>query len=272
MEQPQAYVTIRESSFQLDELREIQGKVSTMTVVTYLPVQFNIRAIIETLEPSELEIALIVCGQGNVRVHPAHRGLVDPDKRYKNFQNSITCMVRVEGGRFLNTKLFSNGTLHTTGCKTAADLNSSVNQILRHLGRASAQPGAPEFMRLLVDRDTLLHMPIDCRTATINVDLRFRFKIVLERLDEILKRMGVKSDYDQENHQGVNIHYCDGSEKIASIIVFGSGSTKINASSPVKVYRAFQFIKEVVKKNRAVVENERSLLDQIIDEDGLRSV
>lgn len=254
-------ILIEEESFNLHELKEIKHKISTMTVISRLdPCTFNVKNIIERLEPEIDNVVMIVVGNGHVRKHPEYT-VKSTAKAFKNFQNSVTCVVRVSAVKYLNVKVFSNGALQVTGCRSSHELQTAINNLVDRLKRSNT----PELNYITIGEA----VSVETKTATINIDFKFKFKIALRKLDELLKSQMIKSDYDQQRHQGVNIQYCaTGNTKLASIIVFCSGSTKIAGSDPKKIYESFVFIRDFIASIRDCVEDPRGLIDQIIQEAG----
>lgn len=168
------------------------------------------------------------------------------------FNNQNTMIIRVDTDRFINIKLFNNGSMQMTGCKFLNDANIIINKLIKKFRE-----------KLIVKTDNKL-MEIDFVNNIEELNIT-RFKI-----DLMISNFGVNYLINKENlfkiltdrnvlcrlsaiHACVNIKYkLIDEDKFISIFVFQTGSLIITgAKKPEHIREAFNFIVKFLNENKS---------------------
>lgn len=224
--------------------------ISTMTIYCTFSWGFQHTRIMRDLVLSADDIAGVV--SDTLRIVPEF-ALTYTKKKCKNFQNSVTVLVHVGNSRLVNVKLFSNGTIHITGCRSVADFEALTRKLVARLSADHMIPNG-EPLRLS-----------NVITAMIKADFKFKFHINLKQMYEVmheLRDVERSVDLDQNRHQSVNIAYLDNGTKVAHLLVFGTGSTIVTGNSMRNIIRGYNFIVQVVRANQPQLVNKSSLISE----------
>ena len=159
-------------------------------------------------------------------------------KKMTSFFNQITMEIRTVAIKKVNVKLFCNGSIQMTGCKTVTDCNIAIQKliaILRGIGKVEKVVSDEENMRMH-------NFKIDM----INSNFKINYKINRRQLHNIVgKQPGIYSRYEPNIHACVNIKYFgDGdNRKGISIFAFESGNIIITgAKNRNHIMTAHKFI------------------------------
>lgn len=182
-------------------------------------------------------------------------------KKKKNtkriFFNQLTTEVRPSEGKKINIKLFQNGSMQMTGCKSIGDINSALNRLVARLIQVKAIVEDSKIVEKKFIEDETAIKITDFKIDMINCNYDIEFKINREVLYNMLIEMEVECRYEPCKHACVNIKFKENpdDEKKVSIFVFQSGKIIITgAKNDGHIISAYKYIDAYLKENRATVE------------------
>jgi len=198
-------------------------------------------------------------------------------KRSKNrFFNQVTAYIKLSGDRYINVKIFKNGSLQMTGIKKTQEcniiINKLLNEIINPINTNSIVPYPantilPDFMQIAEQPNTLLHFLevtgatsnsvflsdlkiTDFNIRMINSNCKVPFKINRDILFQLLKKEKIKCRYDPNSHACVNIRYDINANDKVSIFVFQSGSIIITGGKTIiDINKGYNYIMEIISKH-----------------------
>ena len=93
--------------------------ISTMTITCYLGTLFNVEIIDKYMSLDDNDIIAIKSKKNGLRCIDKYKSSSKSMNKNsgKNFYNQLTIIVKIYDGRFLNIKLFKNGSIQISGCK-----------------------------------------------------------------------------------------------------------------------------------------------------------
>lgn len=189
-----------------------------------------------------------------------YRSLIDKDRKKKktqkkkSFYNQVSMYVKInskiEG--YVHVKIFTNGSMQITGCKSAEDISIVLIVLMNKLRETKAiiNNGKIEEKPFVSDINLadIKHI-IDLKINMINTNFKTKFHINLPKLQQMLLSCGYKSVYDRMKHSCVNLKYNHPDKKI-SIFVFEQGSIVITgAISGDQILTGFEFINKFLLAN-----------------------
>lgn len=234
--------------------------ISTMTITCRLDVSFNITNIGKYVELDENGIVEIVPPLPQPIRSLLQKSDVFKRRIKKRFYNQISMYIFTKKDKIVNAKLFSNGSIQMTGCKSVEGIIEAIRKIIEALSR---QIGAINYEKNVVEdiifvSDTnhfSLDKVRDFNIAMINSNFNIGFNINRTKLFDIInENKEIDGSYDPIMHAGVNIRY-HGNDRDVSIFVFESGSIVITGAINCKhIYDAYNFI------NKFLLENYREIV------------
>lgn len=233
--------------------------ISTMTVTCKLGVNIYLENFANLVELKDREIMSLKYGNKAEYVKSinlAKKSKKTKAKTKKNFYNQITMEV-ISGysEKSINVKLFKNGAVQMTGCKSINDMFSVVELLIVKLKEEKAILVNGEIIeKNFVDDVNKMHIS-NINIAMINSNFRVDYSINREILYNILSENGVTCSYEPCTHACVNIKYrCPIDDKVISIFVFQSGSIIITGANHVNhIVSAHDYIIDVLNKNHEQV-------------------
>jgi TATA-box binding protein (TBP) (component of TFIID and TFIIIB) len=256
--------------------------ISTMTVICKVGTKFNLPNIGQYLDLKNNAIVRI--SYGNPENKTTNRGLftkknVNPKKKKKlaNFYNQVTVIIRMdEGNKDINVKLFLNGSIQMTGCKSVKNIVESLDKLFIGLKtiKAIVDFKTNEIIeKPFVDDVTKIDFAnismADIKIPMINSNFNIGFQIDRDKLFEILDADNLNLNvhdcsYDPDIHACVNIKY-NHVEKIVSIFVFEKGPIIITGAKNCKqIYDAYMFINNYLLQNFKKIRKQDILDSQLI--------
>ena len=243
-------------------------KVATMCSSCFLGTKLNLDNIEKYLNLNESDILTVKRTKDSVR---SLIELKKPSKRAKanlkksengagnNFYNSITLIVRVTDGPTtninlepkINIKLFKNGSLQMSGCKTIKDVNIVLGKVLTRLRQVKGklEEGIIKEITFVEELDKLgiYNFKIDM----IYCNYRISIQIDREKLHELLKKKKVKCIYEPCSRACVIIKYTPDIENVdnkeVSIFIFKKGNIIITgARSKGQVIESYNYINNIL--------------------------
>ncbi len=235
-------------------------KIATITLTCKLHTATNVRDIGHYMSLSMKDVVCVKYGPDKII-----RSLVRLKKNYnntkknkKNFQNQVSLMIRIKNKRNIHLKLFSNGTMQITGCKTIYNFVEVMRILCKKLLDV-------KFIYNLITRKTvkktfitepdniMIDKVSDLDIRMINSSFHVGFMIDRVITYQLLLTKGYECSYDQCSHAGVNLKYkCDNDD--VSIFLFESGSIIITgAKNKTHICISYDFIVKFLYDNYIVV-------------------
>jgi TATA-box binding protein (TBP) (component of TFIID and TFIIIB) len=199
--------------------------------------------------------------------------LIDGKKYKKAFSNQITLIVKITSVKYLNVKLFVNGSLQITGGEKIEDYNILFDKILSKL----------RMQKSIVVDDKIIEKPLiiekpflediekvainGFKINMINSGCKNEFMINRDNLYSILlSKEKLSVTYEPMTHAGVSIPYLVNNVKKASIFVFESGRLIITGVKTVEdINGAHDYIIALLSKwKKDIIKKESKSIDDII--------
>lgn len=246
--------------------------ISTMTITCRMDISFDIKNIGKYVELDENGIIEIIPPLPYPIRSLIQKSDIFKRRIKKRFYNQISMYISTKKDRVINAKLFSNGSIQMTGCKSVEGIIEAIHNIIKAL---SKQIGVINYKKNIVKDVTFvsdinnfsLDKVYDFNIAMINSNFNIGFNINRTRLFDVINRdKTIDGSYDPIMHAGVNIRY-HGNDRDVSIFVFESGSIVITGAINCKhIYDAYNFINKFLLVNyREIVMTEPLSADTIIE-------
>jgi TATA-box binding protein (TBP) (component of TFIID and TFIIIB) len=217
--------------------------ISTMSATCKLGTVVSLPLISEHIKISDDGILSIKYKDSFRTVLPVvKKGRSKKVTKLKNFFNQITMEVRVNEDRKINLKLFCNGSVQMTGCKSPDDCSTAVQRLIDEV--KDIQSDEP-----VCNLDELgMH---GFKVDMINSNFKMNYMINRRELhNHITNKPNIYSRFDPNNHAGLIIKYFgdNDNKKGISIFVFESGNIIITgAKNRQHIMIAYNYITQVLK-------------------------
>jgi len=230
-------------------------KISTITITCKLKdTTINVKTIGHYMDLNMKDIVYVKYGPDNIL-----RTLIKLKQSYKtktkkNFQNQVSVMIKLKNGRLIHVKLFLNGSIQMTGCKTIFNFVEAMTVLCKKLLTFKF---AYDLVTKKTVRKTFVsgsdNVKIDkitkLKIRMINSNFHVGFMIDRVILYRLLLEKEFECSYDQCSHAGVNLKYKKGNDTI-SIFVFESGSVIITGvKNKQYIFDAYEFIVKLLYEN-----------------------
>ena len=201
-----------------------------------------------------------------------------------NFYNQITIVIRIDSGfidnldksKKINMKLFKNGSIQMSGCKSIDNINVGLNKLVNKLKEIK---GVMENNKIIekpfveeIDTLTVTNFKIDM----INSNYQVKMQVDRQKLYQLLQKKKIKSSYEPCIRACVIIKFIpeienDGQKEV-SIFIFQKGNIIITgARAKSHIIASYTYINnillthydEIIKKNES---DEEKLILNIYDE------
>ena len=176
----------------------------------------------------------------------------------------------------INIKLFINGAMQLTGCKSLDDFNWAVKTLFKKLNVVKAIYDSDQNILIekpFVNDNKILHISKVTATKICMINSNFNMDYVIDRenLYHMLIDDKYSCTYDPIMHACVNIKYDIGKTKKASIFVFEKGTIIITGVKDFKqISKSYKFIKGYLNDNyNSLVKrsaDEGNIIDDLIKE------
>jgi TATA-box binding protein (TBP) (component of TFIID and TFIIIB) len=237
--------------------------------ITYLPP--NTKNADSDDESEEEEI--IVSAKNKPKKLPSHYNEIKgfyknlKIKRSKNkFFNQVTAYIKLGPDRYINVKIFKNGSLQMTGIKKISECNIIINKLLAEINTVNSNtitlPAQntllPEFVLvpLTPNTDVVFYEKTEAlkvitfNIRMINSNCHVPFKINRDVLFGLLKKEKIKCRYDPNSHACVNIRHDINDNDKVSIFVFQSGSIIITGGKTISdINKGYHYIMAIISKH-----------------------
>ena len=235
-------------------------RISTMTVCCDLDIEFKVNNVAKYIDLNKDSIISISYGQND---DPSTNRSLYPRKRQKKkkkakrvFYNqvSLAVMVKSKKEKPINIKLFTNGSIQMTGCKSIENVVDVVEKVFNEL----------QVIKAIIDKNTMtivdkpfvnehskLHLNFidNIIIGMINSNFKYPNKIDRLKLFNLLQSESIDSKYEPSNHACVNVkHQCI--DKTISIFVFEKGPIVITgAKNCDHILSGYNFINKYLLTN-----------------------
>lgn len=194
--------------------------------------------------------------------------LVEGKKYKKAFSNQLTLIIKINSEKYLNVKLFINGSLQITGGEKVDDYNILFNKLFTKLKMDKSVVEDGEIVGKPFLEDVTKLGVFGFKINMINSGCSVNYMINRDTLYRVLvNKEHIAATYEPMMHAGVSIPYIVDDMKKASIFVFESGRIIITGVKNVKdINGAYEYVTTLLTKWRdTVVKRETKSIDDIIN-------
>lgn len=265
--------------------------VSTMTIILKVNTLFNLYNIGNYLPLNHNDIIEIKCGDSNDP--KTNRSLIAKKirkskkiKKKDSFYNQATLKVKIEGDKIINIKIFHNGAVQLTGCKSLNNAKESIQKLLPLLNKKRYlldffNNKITEVVYHDKTKDLTIYDIYKVKVGLVNTNFNINFSIDRDKLykklkDDITQKkfpniFTIDPKYDPNRHACVNIQLfildpkLNITVKSVSIFVFEKGSIIITGAKNFKqVMTAYNFINTYLLSNYFNISSNDDLINGAI--------
>lgn len=264
---------INEFKEYLDTKKEINNlpngiSISTMCATCKLNTELNIDNIEHYLQLNSDDIITVKRSTTSIRSlltqkikNKRTKKIIQPIKTkvINYFYNQITVVIRVNEGKTedinneprINLKLFKNGSVQMSGCKSVKNINIVLNKLITKLKESKAKLIDDKIVEIkFIDHPDLLsvnHFKIDM----INSNYQVNMKIDRDKLYNLLKSRNIKCSFEPCIRACVVVKYTPSKfnteEKQVSIYIFLKGNIIITgARDREHIIEAYDYINNIL--------------------------
>ena len=204
-------------------------------------------------------------------------------KRSKfKFFNQVTAYVKLGTDRYINLKIFKNGSLQMTGIKQISECNTIIDKLFAGIltpintntltTNTNTNTLLPDFINTPIVPNTIITFVektedikvTEFNIRMINSNCRVPFKINRDALFQLLKTEKIKCRYDPNSHACVNIRHDINTNDTVSIFVFQSGSIIITGGKTISdINSGYHYIMNIISKHYEAIKKKD--LDEYIN-------
>jgi len=185
--------------------------ISTMSASSKLSTEINILNIEKFLQLSSDDVLTVKMNDEKIRTlipikkkNKREKTLLKPKKSVNHFYNQITIVMRIGNGSYtdlyeeptINLKLFRNGAIQMSGCKTIKNINIVLNKLLFKLKEVKAKIEDNKIVEKKfvenINNLTIIHFQINM----INSNYKVNMQIDRAKLYELLLKKKIKSSFE----------------------------------------------------------------------------
>ncbi|AYV78689.1 MAG: TATA box binding protein [Edafosvirus sp.] len=233
--------------------------ISTMTIVCKVETEFKVDNIGKYIDLSYNNIISVRYGsslESRSLLPKKKEKEKKKKKKKKNFYNQVSVVIKPKKNNPINVKLFNNGSIQMTGCKSLENAVEVLGKLFDKLKTVKAIVDPITVNKVIekpfVTNYTNLSLGAvkDFRIAMINSNFNIGFKIDRDKLYGLLLENDFECTYDPIMHACVNIKHVYSELKNISIFVFESGAIIITgANSCDHITSAYNFINKYLLSN-----------------------
>jgi TATA-box binding protein (TBP) (component of TFIID and TFIIIB) len=202
------------------------------------------------------------------------------DTSKNHFYNQITVVVRVTNGQVkdlnevpkINMKLFRNGSVQMSGCKSIKNINIALNKLISKLKEVKAKIEDNKIVeKTFIEEPDKISVE-DFKIDMINSNYQVSMQIDRDKLYNLLIKKKIKSSYEPCIRACVIIKYVPPIDNIeqkeVSVFIFQKGNIIITgARSQSHVLSAYNYMNEILltHKDEIVKKDEKEEEDLILD-------
>lgn len=238
-------MTTLEKLHALNSIMRMESKVtpsllrlSTMTIFTYMkvPTNYNLNKIIELYLENDVKDLENIIGHDIHVVFPMRRSrTTSRGKCLNNFFNQLTFWYK--DGTKKSVKLFINGNVHITGCRSLREYVILISKIAQFINKV--------FDTDTQEDDACIIQDVDIQMANTNFGVNVGLD--LSKLKRILLENGRIATYDREVYPGLNLKVPTSFKREASVLVFISGNVIITGVKHfLEIFEAYKYITDAI--------------------------
>jgi TATA-box binding protein (TBP) (component of TFIID and TFIIIB) len=251
--------------------------ISTMTVCCDLDIEFKVSNVAKYIDLNKDGIISISYGRND---DPCTNRSLYPRKKQKKkkrakrvFYNqvSLAVMIKSKKEKPINIKLFTNGSIQMTGCKSVENVIDVVEKVFYELKvvKAIIDKNTMKFVdKPFINDPNKLHLNLidNIIIGMINSNFKYPNKIDRLKLFNLLQSESIESKYDPSNHACVNIkHKCI--DKTISIFVFEKGPIVVTGAKNCEhILSGYNFI------NKYLLTNHKKIVKSTINISNINSI
>ena len=254
--------------------------ISTITVCCEIEIQFNVDNIAKFIPLKSDGIINICFGKEGDPItnrtlnqkKKKKKKLKTNKKQKREFQNQISLdiMVQSKANKPINIKLFKNGSIQMTGCKSVENVVDVLFKVFTELSVVKAIVQKKNDKYEIVEKPfvnntekLLLENIKNITIGMINSNFIYPNRIDRLKLFNLLNLEGKDCRYDPAIHAPVNIKF-NCTDKSISILVFEKGSILITgAKNCSHIHQGYEFI------NKYLLINHRKIVKSNINSDNI---
>jgi TATA-box binding protein (TBP) (component of TFIID and TFIIIB) len=265
--------------------------VSTMTIILKVNTLFNLYNIGNYLPLSDKDIIEIKCGditdkKTNRSLIPKKTRKIKKNKKKDSFYNQATLKVKIDNEKIINIKIFHNGAIQLTGCKSLDNAKESIQKLFPLLNKKRYlldffNNKITEVVYHNSKKELTLNDLYKVKVGLVNTNFNMNFGIDRDKLYKKLKedisikkfngKFTIDPKYDPNRHACVNIQLfilnpeLNITVKSVSIFVFEKGSIIITGAKNFKqVMSAYNFINTYLLSNYFNISSNDDLINEAI--------
>jgi TATA-box binding protein (TBP) (component of TFIID and TFIIIB) len=237
--------------------------ISTMTITCKVDTEFIVANIGKYVDLNHTSILTVKYGKDvNRTLIPKKLTNQKKKKIKKHFYNQATLKIKTKKDKIINIKLFINGSIQMTGCKSIEGAYEALDKLFTELKVEKAifdhkEHKINDIPFITKPENTNLEKISDFKIAMINSNFNVGFKVDRDKLYNIMVLEGVDCTFDPLNHAGIIIRYAH-PDKVISIFVFESGSVVITGvRNCQQIQQAYDYInKYLLTKYHSIQKND----------------
>lgn len=265
--------------------------ISTMCASCKLNTRLNIPNIEKYLQLNSDDVLTVKMNKErtrtliNIKNKPKRMKKVETKTKQKDtsknhFYNQITVVVRVNHGQVkdlnevpkINMKLFKNGSVQMSGCKSIKNINFALNKLISRLKEVKAKIEDGKIIEKTFIEEPKSITVKDFKIDMINSNYQVAMQIDRDKLFNLLLKKKIKSSYEPCIRACVIIKYVPGKEnpeqKEVSVFVFQKGNIIITgARSKSHIDSAYNYMNDILltHKDEIIKKDEKEEEELILD-------
>ena len=257
---------------------KLNTKLDITNIKKYL--QLNADDILTVKTNKEELRTLIAIKNKPKRMKKIESTIVKKDTSKNSFYNQITVVVRVEEGEIedlndaprINLKLFKNGSVQMSGCKSLRNINIALNKLIFKLKEVKGKIEDGKIVDKTFVEDIDMITVKDFKIDMINSNYKVAIMIDRDKLYNLLQKKKIKSSYEPCIRACVIIKYIPEKDNIeikeVSVFVFQKGNIIITgARSQSHIISAYNYINNILltHKDDIIKKDEKEEEDLIMN-------
>jgi TATA-box binding protein (TBP) (component of TFIID and TFIIIB) len=249
-------------------------KISTMTITCNIDTLIDVQNVGKYVDLNFGDIVCVKYGPNNMTrtLIKLKKNNKKTQKTQKNFYNQATIIAEVKNKRKINVKLFKNGAIQMTGCKTTDEFINALEILCANLNKKKAVYDKKE--KKIIKREFVsnpenikIENITNFKIRMINSNFHIGFMIDRNNLYQLLTKKGITCTYEP----CINIKYNYKNKDIISVFVFESGSIIITGAKTVShIDEAYKFITKILVENYdTIVKND---IDKFLERDDIKQL
>lgn len=242
------------------EYKPIDVTISTMTIICKLNTKFNVDNISKYIDLGEDGVVKINYRQDISRsMSTVKTGTKQKNRKNKNqFYNQTSLIINTTTDNLINVKLFINGSIQMTGCKSISGAVEALYKLVKLLSKDKCILNMKTMeieKKTFVDDKNVLNINnyYDVKIAMINSNFDIGFKIDRYKLYVCMTNDKLDVSFDRIIHAGVILRHIVG-DKTISIFIFESGSIVITgAKDCAHIDEAYIYINKYILKRYKII-------------------